>query len=342
MSAVRSGDVGAPKGAQATVDVHAHVLTERMIERLVALAPDHAPRIAKQGAAWSLTVEGIVVDTPATLWDLSTRLAEMDRRGVDVHLLSVVPLVFGYNLDPRLAARLAAAQNDELADIVAASNGRFRALTTVPLQDPRLAAAELRRGMEELGLSGVEIGTNVLGRNLDDPALDPFWAAAEDLRAFVFVHAANPLGGDRLANYELRNLVGYPAETAAAIASMILGGALSRHPHLILCFGHGGGSLPYQLGRLVQGWERRPGARVVNETQDPRTLFRSLYFDTVVHDRAALQLLLELAGPDRLLLGSDFPFDMGLDDPIGSIRALDASDAQRTAIVGGTVLSLLS
>ncbi len=326
-----------------TVDIHAHVLTERAAARMQRVSPEHAPRILSSGAAWSVLEMGDFRYQPFPRggWDVERRLADMDAAGIDVQALSVVPFTFGYHLEPGVGAAFAQIQNEEIAGLARERPDRFVGLATLPLQTPQAAADELRRGMGELGLRGASIGTHVAGRNLDWPELEPLWSAAQELGAFLFLHPERVAAAERLADYYLVNLLGNPIDTSIAIASLVFGGVLERFPGLTLCFAHGGGFIPYQRGRLEHGWQvRAEPKRVIRES--PEASIRRLYFDTILHSTPALEYLVATVGPGQVLLGSDYPFDMGPADPVGAVAALatlDAGDRQR--ILGATAERLL-
>jgi aminocarboxymuconate-semialdehyde decarboxylase len=178
------------------------------------------------------------------------------------------------------------------------------------------------------------IGTHVRGRNLDDPALEPFWATAERLGAFIFIHPQGGAGAERLGSYYLKNLVGLPFETTIAGASLVFGGVLERHPGLKICLAHGGGFVPYQAGRFRHGFEVRPEAGVkLKET--PEASIARLYYDTITHATPALEFLIATAGASHVLLGSDYPFDMGNLDCVARVEALAIPPADRDLILGG-------
>ena len=235
----------------------------------------------------------------------------------------------------------AALQNEEIAAVVRRHPGRFLGLGAVPLQAPQAAADELKRAMTQLGLRGAMIGTHVNGRNLDDRALDPFWAEAESLGAFIFVHPHRPARrAERLGAYYMKNFVGLPFETTIAGACLVFGGVLERYPALKICLSHGGGFVPYQAGRFQHGYDVRPEAKV-NLPDGPAASIGRLYFDTLVHAKSTLEFLIGTAGPDRVLLGSDYPFDMGNLDCVARVRAAAIEPAARDLILGGYAESVL-
>src|SRR5262245_32428682 len=237
---------------------------------------------------------------------------------------------------------LARLLNDHIAGVVRDFPGRFAGLGTVPLQDADLAAREAERCVRELGLSGVEVGTHVNGKNLDDPDLFPFFEAAQELGAAVFVHPWDMFGKDRLCRYFLAWLVGMPAETSLAICSLIFGGVLDRLPRLRVCFAHGGGAFPGTIGRIERGFESRPDLCAIAVPNPPRSYLDRVYVDSLVHDADALRALVRLFGTERIALGTDYPFPLGEREPgrlIESLTELSAEDRKR--MLCGTALEFL-
>jgi aminocarboxymuconate-semialdehyde decarboxylase len=208
-------------------------------------------------------------------------------------------------------------------------------MATVPLQDPALAIGELRHARERLGLRAVEIGTCPGGRDFDDPALFPFFEACRDLGVAVFVHPATPLvGQERLTKYYFPLIVGNPLETALAISKLIFGGVLERLADLRICFAHGGGAFPFTLPRLNYGWSVRPeGPAAI--PKEPREYAKRIWFDSLTHSSANLRFLVQELGADRVMMGSDYPFDMGAPDPVGFLAGAGLDAATRAAIEGG-------
>ena len=252
-----------------------------------------------------------------------------------IHTAVFGPLmdIAGYSLPIAQSAAWSRLQNEALAAALREAPGAHRGLATVPLQDPATAAAELTHAVRALGLRGAMVDPNALGRPLGDGAFDPFWRAAADLAAPVVLHPFLLEAVERFGRHYLHNLVGYPFETTLAAASLILGGTLDRFPGLSVVLVHGGGFLPYHIGRFDRAHETRPEARVDDAGLPSRYLRRFLY-DTLVQRSDALRYLVQLVGHDRVLLGSDHPFWMGDPDPLRVVREADLDPATRTAIFG--------
>ena len=328
--------------ASQTIDVHAHILTEETIRLLQSEAPKVAPKLsAIDDQFGTLDVAGNVYKHfPRGGWDLDRRLQDMAASKVDVQVLSVCPQTFVYAQPPAVAAAFARVQNEQLANLVKARPDRFLAIATLPMQAPKLAADELRHAMRVLGLRGMQIGSNIAGKNLDDPALEPVWATAAELGAFILLHPINVAGIDRMSSYYLNNLIGNPLDTTIAAACLVFSGVLERYPTLKICLAHGGGFVPYQAGRFVHGWHVRAEPKAQLPKPPTESLAR-FYFDTIVHSKEVLEFLVGNAGAERVLLGSDYPFDMGMPDGVLQVRGLSIPAADQADILGGRAQALL-
>lgn len=262
-------------------------------------------------------------------WDAAVRLRECDAAGVDVQVLSTVPVMFSYWAKASNGLEVARFLNDHLAGVVRGNPKRFVGLGTLPMQAPDLAVAELIRCVEQLGLDGVQIGSHVNAWNLSNPALQPVFAAAERLGAAVFVHPWDMMGQERMGKYWLPWLVGMPAETSLAICSLIFGGVFARFPKLRVAFAHGGGSFPGTLGRIQHGFECRPDLVAVDNEVPPRDYLGHFWVNSLVHDSETLRSIVTLFGADKVALGSDYPFPLGEAKPGTLIDAAFADETVR-------------
>jgi aminocarboxymuconate-semialdehyde decarboxylase len=325
-----------------TLDVHTHVLTEETIALIGKEAPKLAPRlipIDENSAV--LEVAGTPHRPfPRGGFDIERRLRDMADAEVEVQVLSATPQTYLYGLEPALAAACAIIQNDQIAKLVAAGPDRFLGIATLPMQAPEQAATELRRAVRSLKLRGAMIGSNVEGRNLDHPSFEPLWAAAAELDVLLFIHPVNVAGTERLRSYYLTNLIGNPLDTTIAAACLVFGGVLERHPGLKVCLVHGGGFVPYQAGRWAHGWQVRPEPKVTLK-QSPEPWIARFYYDTILHSSENLDFLIGSAGASRVLLGSDYPYDMGTGECVRQVRALAIPEADKATVLGAQAWTLL-
>ncbi len=275
-------------------------------------------------------------------WDPIVRMSESDAVGVHVQVLSTVPVMFSYWAKPADVYDLSQILNDHIAGVVEQHPRRFVGLGTVPLQDPTLAIKELERCVTELGMPGVQIGSHVNGWNLNQPELFPFFEAAQDLNASIFVHPWDMMGQSNMPNYWLPWLVGMPAETSRAICSLIFGGVFERLPSLKLAFAHGGGSFPATIGRIEHGYDVRPDLCAVDNPFHPRKYLDRVLVDSLVHDPTTLDHLVNTLGDTNIMLGSDYPFPLGEHEPGKLVTSMSHWDDDRRArVLASNALSWL-
>lgn len=273
---------------------------------------------------------------PPGMVDLEHRLQEMDAAGVDLQVVSVRPQIFGYSVGTSVASRLAAIQNEAMFDTIAGHSDRLHGMLSLPLLDADASRAEIRRHVDNPQVRGVLLDSNVGGLNLDDDSFHPIWAALSeaDLPVLVHPYQADVAGQERLTRYYLFNLIGNPLDSTIALASVIFGGILDRYPDLRWCFVHGGGYAPYQLARWDHGWKVRNEPRE-HLDEAPSTRFGRLYFDSLTHSPGPLHLLADMVGWSQIMVGTDYPFDMGDMTPMNSIDRLGIDDAAREAVLVG-------
>ena len=291
----------------------------------------------------AVRIDGRVTTQPLRddLTDFDRRISELDRMELDHQVLSGWIDLTAYELPPEAGSRYARVQNESLAEEAARAPDRFSAIGTVPLQNPTAAVNELDHAMRTLGMKGVELATTVDGRFLDEAGLDDFWAAAQDLGAFIVLHPMRPLEGIDLKRYFMENMIARPAESTIALAGLIFSGVFERFPDLKVCVVHGGGFAPYQIGRMDTGYHQKPNLTAKHISKPPSDYLRQIYVDTVVHDHAALRYVVDLLGGGRVMLGTDYPFEMGSHDPVGFIRSADLPEDVTAALLGETAAKLL-
>ncbi|HEX5654043.1 MAG TPA: amidohydrolase family protein [Chitinophagaceae bacterium] len=239
------------------------------------------------------------------------RLREMDNTEVSIQVLSTIPVLFNYWANADDGYETSRFFNDHIAETAAKTPDRFIGIGTVPLQDIDYSVREMERCMKELNMPGLEIGSNINGKNLSDPLFFPFYEAAEQAGCALFVHPWEMMGEAQMQQYWLPWLVGMPAETSRAICSMIFGGVFEKFPRLRVAFAHGGGSFPFTLGRIEHGFEVRPDLVAVDNQKNPRDYLGHFWVDSLVHEKKAMEYLIDLFGDDKICLGSDYPFPLG-------------------------------
>ncbi|MFQ5912997.1 MAG: amidohydrolase family protein [Nitrospinota bacterium] len=274
-------------------------------------------------------------------WDIDVIRKRIEGARLDRQIFSPPPQLFHYDLEPELGLEIARLWNDSMAEFAAADPDRFGALASVPLQSPEVAAAELRRAVQEKRLSGVEVGTNCNGKYLDDPALGPFYEEAAALGVPVLVHPWNPAGADRMGEYALFEVAAFPLDTTICLIRLMLSGTLDRFPGVRFCFVHAGAFVPTLLGRIRRALEVYP-AFAKDSKAAPEDYLRRLHFDTIVLSAPTLRYVIDRVGTERLFLGSDHPFGVGDPDPVSSVEALNLPPDQAAAVLEGNARRLLN
>ena len=318
-----------------TVDVHSHVLPLEMMEAIRFRPRDYQMRVEGSGEKETF-IRDDRHSTPvyAEFHDADAKVEGMDRKGIDISLISVTPVVFFYWLDADAGLAASRLLNDGIARMVAAQPERLRGMATLPMQDPDAAVTELERVVKEHGFRSVELGCRVRGELLAEQRFRPVLRRAQELGVFIFTHpyVAGSLPPD-LGCYYLGNLAGLPLDTALMAAHLMFSGALDELPDLDIVLAHGGGYLPYQIGRLDHGYKVRKEARA-NTSSSPLKLLRRFHFDALTHDADALRFLVAKAGAERVMIGTDAPFDMAEEDPLAMINALGVTEHERERDTG--------
>lgn len=325
------------------IDIHTHILPEHI--------PDWKKRFGyggfikldhhKTGCAKMMRDDGhFFREVEANCWSPETRIEECDGYGVDVQVLSTVPVMFCYWTEPADCLEISKILNDGIAAVVAKHPKRFVGLGTIPMQDSQLAVSELER-CKEIGLEGIEIGSNVNQNNLGEKEFFDVFAACNELGMSVFVHPWEMMGEKDMQKYWLPWLVGMPAETSRAICSLIFSGVLESFPDLKIAFAHGGGSFPSTIGRIEHGFHVRPDLVAVENAVNPRKYLEQIYFDSLVHERAQLEYLINLSGANKIALGSDYPFPLGELEPGRLIDSMDLDQVTKARLFHGTALEWL-
>jgi aminocarboxymuconate-semialdehyde decarboxylase len=327
-----------------SIDVHAHLTPQCFWQATEKGGDWHTLRREKDERGQEIAIVGgsRQVLPPRAKWTPEERLADMDSLGVDVHVVSPYVGFYNYQLDAKIATATARATNDEIASMRRAWPKRFAGLGTLPMQDVKASIAELERCMTQLGLKGAEINDHVNGRTLEEPEFRPFWKAAEQLGALIFFHqAGETLVTQRTRRYHLPNTIGNLVDRAVTFATLVSGGVMDEYPDLKIVLGHGGGYTCYGIGRMDRGWQVRTEARA-NISQPPSAYLRRFYYDCIVYTESALRFLIDTVGADRVVFGTDWPYDMALDWPVSWILAMESlTQAEKEAILWRNLERLL-
>ena len=332
------------KGRSLRVDIHCHYLNKDAAAKMAPLNPaQYEPQIKFANALTREVNVKQMQDRGPKLTSIELRLKDMDRMGVDIQAVSPAPQQTYYWAEPGLALEVSRMINDRLAGIVAEHPDRFVGLGTVPLQNADMAVTELERCVKQLGLRGVEINPNVAGRELTDPGLnlDRFFAKARELDIVIFMHPIGFTHAERFMDHYFNNVIGNPLDTSVGAWRLIFDGMMERHPGLKIVLPHAGGFIAHYWGRMDHAWRARPDCRTVIK-KTPSSYLKKFYFDTIAFDPEMLRNLVDKYGPQQVLLGTDYPFDMGEEDPVGLINSVPRlKPAEKEMIMGRTAARLL-
>ena len=335
-------DRASGKYTQFAVDVHCHVFVPEAAKLVGdAFDPDMDDlfKYANEATRDVNAAQAETIHEPLT--SIERRISDMDEMGIDVQAVSPAPLQYYYSLAPELARDASRMINDHIAGMCDAYPDRLVGLANVPMQSPELAIAELERAVKELNFRGVEISTNVAGRELSDKAFWPFFKKAEELDALVFMHPCGFSHGDRLCDHYFTNVIGNPLDTSIAVQHMIFSGLMDECSKLKVCLAHGGGYITAYSGRIDHAHGARADCRRCI-SEPPTSYLKRMYFDTIVFTHHQLEYLVQQYGAGRIVIGTDYPYDMGMYEPVDFVNQANLSDEDKELIVGANAAKLLN
>ncbi|MFL5752163.1 MAG: amidohydrolase family protein [Bacteroidia bacterium] len=326
-----------------TIDTHTHIIPEHI--------PDYAKKFGygefitldhhQPGRAWMMQGSKRFREIVENCWNAEVRIREMQAHQADMQVICTIPVMFSYWAQPAHGLEISQFLNDDIAATVNNYPDKFIGLATVPLQDVKLAIRELERCMK-MGYKGVQIGSNVNNRNLNEDDIVEFFTACQDVNAAVLIHPWQMMGQEHMSKYWLPWLVGMPAEISRAICSMIFGGVFEKLPKLRVCFAHGGGSFLPTISRIEHGWDCRPDLVAIDNQKNPKEYLGKFWVDSHVCDHKMLQYVMDLVGADKIVQGSDYPFPLGEAVPGELVRSAPFSNADKEKIMGGSAKAWLS
>jgi len=325
----------------ANIDLHNHIIPITTVEA-IERDPDHfGTKIETRNGKRYFNSHGYLTELLPAFHDPDAKIEWMDRKGLDIAGISAAPPIYFYNLPADAGLSAARLNNEGIAKFVSKYPARFRGMATLPMQDPDAAITELERAVKEYGFKAVEIGTSIEGLPLADAKFRKVLKTIEQLNCFIFAHPYRCLAEGWMSDYYLGNFIGFPLDTTLMVAHLMFSGALDELKKLRILCAHGGGYVPYQLGRFAHGFRVRSEPKQ-NTSVSPREHFKRLYFDCLTHDPQAARHLINMAGADHVVIGTDHPFDMGPDDPIGSVDAIpELTTSEREYVCGLTACALL-
>ena len=324
-----------------SIDLHTHVIPPTVVEAMRGDPQRFGTKVVERDGKLYFERRGNIVEMNPEFYDIEAKIAAMDRMRIDVSVLSVAPPTYFYALAPEAGLAAARVSNDGIAQMVAKYPARLRGMATLPMQDPDAAITELERAVREHRFKAVEMGTSIEGEQLAAPKFRPVLKTIEQLGCFIFTHPYTCAAKGAMDQYEMANTVGYPLDSTLMAAHLMASGALDDLKRLRILIPHGGGYVPYQIGRFANAHKYRPAASTQTKSS-PYDLLRRFYFDALTHDPRSTRHLINVVGADHVVIGTDNPFNMGYDDPLDRLEATPGlTPEEREAIRSGTARSLL-
>ena len=308
------------------LDIHTHIMPDQMPNWMAKFGYGEFIHLEHRNCkACMMKGDKLFREVEDNCFKADVRIEEMNSTNVDLQVLSTIPVLFNYWANAKDGLETSRFFNDHICETVTNNSNRFIGIGTVPLQDIDLAIKEMERCVSELKMPGLEIGSNINGKNLGDESFFPFYKRAEELGCALFVHPWEMMGEQQMQKYWLPWLVGMPAETSRAICSMIFSGVFEKFPKLRVAFAHGGGSFPLTIGRIEHGFKVRPDLVAIDNAVNPRNYLGKFWIDSLVHDETAMKYIMNVMGEDSICLGSDYPFPLGEDHPGSLIESMEFS-----------------
>ena len=325
------------------IDIHTHILPENLNDLTNTFSD---PRFVRMDAIDDKTAmlrkdDKAFRQVECNCWNHHTRMKECHETGVDVQVLSTIPVLFSYWAQDNECLSLSEFINNHIASICNEESTKYIGLGTIPMQNTNLAIAEMDRCVNELNLPGIEMGSNINGLNLSEEQFSPIFEHAEQIGCSLFIHPWEMMGQADMQKYWLPWLVGMPAETSRAICSLIFGGVFDKYPNLKIALAHGGGAFPFTAGRVDHGFNVRPDLCAVDNSALPSSYMKNFYVDSLVHDAHAMNFLIQTMGAERIAMGSDYPFPLGEHHPGKLIESMDLTDSTKQRLLSGTALEWL-